>query len=299
VNYFYPFDSDNTRTWPVCEALLPHVIAVTDRAEELGVALKTVARLLNQAGVYLGGRAQFAEARAAFERALRIGEQVDGPVHPEVARVVNNLGSVLRAQGDLQGARAAFERALRITEQVYRPDHPEMAINVNNLGAILKDLGDLPSARAAFELALRIDRQVYGPNQPAVAIDINNLSSVLKDLGDLQGARAAFKRALRIYQLCDDRSGEAATFRKLGTLAAETGRLGRGLGLLALVYQIDRNINHPDAEGDYERMVNLAVSVPLPAHELDNFIARTWQAYQVDKGWSLVSAAFDSEAETP
>jgi tetratricopeptide (TPR) repeat protein len=93
-----------------------------------------IAILVNNLGLVLQALGDLGGARAAFERALAIGEKTLGPDHPGLATRVNNLGEVLRAQGDLAGARAAFERALRIDVKSFGADHPRIAILVNNLG---------------------------------------------------------------------------------------------------------------------------------------------------------------------
>jgi tetratricopeptide (TPR) repeat protein len=198
VNAAFPFDSDDVTTWKECDRLLPHAIATADFAEPLGVGLEATARLINQMGIYARGRAEYATAKAAFERALTTYEKLFGPDHANVATLVNNLGSVLRALGDLPGAKAAYERALQIDEKVFGPDHPNVAIRVNNLGSVLYDLGNLPGAKAAFERALQIDEKALGQDHPNVSIRVNNLGNVLQALGDLPGGKAAFERALRI-----------------------------------------------------------------------------------------------------
>ena len=198
VDGAFPFESYDVRTWPECSRLLPHALAAAGHAEALDVASEATGRLLNQTGLYLHGRAEFAEAKAAYERALAIDEVAFGPHHPSVARDVNNLGGVLKDLGDLAGARAAFERVLAISEAAFGPTHPKVATAVNNLGGVLRDLGDLAGALAAFERALAIDEAAFGPDHPNVAMDISNLGLVLKDLGDLEGARAAHERALAI-----------------------------------------------------------------------------------------------------
>ena len=85
VNSAFPSDSDDVRTWPQCSRLLPHALAAAGHAEELGVASEVAGRLLNQVGLYLIGRAQFAEAEKVLRRALAIQERVLGPDHPDVA----------------------------------------------------------------------------------------------------------------------------------------------------------------------------------------------------------------------
>jgi len=178
VNRAFPFDSDDVRTWPACSRLLPHALAAVDHCEPLAVAPDETARLLNQAGLYLGGRAEFARARTCFERALKINEAAYGPDHPNVAACVNNLGGVLEAQGDLAGARACYERALKIDEAAYGPEHPTVAIRVNNLGNVLHDQGDLAGARACCERALGIFRRFLGENHPKTVLVRQNLESL-------------------------------------------------------------------------------------------------------------------------
>jgi len=186
------------RTWSVCARLLPHALAAAGHAEALHVASEATGRLLNQAGLYLWGRSQFAEAKTALERALPIFEEVLGADHPHVATLVNNLGSVLQALGDLAGARAAYERALAIDEAAFGSHHLNVASDVNNLAGVMYDLGDLAGARAAYQRALAIGEAAFGPHHPNVAMAVNNLGKVLLALGDLAGARAALERALAI-----------------------------------------------------------------------------------------------------
>ncbi len=101
----------------------PQLRFVAEQAAEAGS--EHAGGLFNELGYHLRMVADFAGARAAFERALRIDEASFGPDHPEVAADVNNLGRVLKDLGDLPGARAAFERALRIDEASFGPGPPQ------------------------------------------------------------------------------------------------------------------------------------------------------------------------------
>jgi tetratricopeptide (TPR) repeat protein len=241
VNRAFPIESGDVRTWPACSRLLAHALAAADHCEPLAVAPDQTARVLNQAGLYLDGRAEFARARACFERALKIAEAAYGPEHPNVATAVNNLGGVLHDQGELAGARACYERALKIDEAVYGPEHPKVATSVNNLGSVLKAQGDLAGARACFERALKIDETAYGPDHPEVATDVNNLGGVLQDQGDLAGARACFERALKIDEAAygPEHPNVAAFANNLGSVLRAEGDLAgaracceRALGIL-------------------------------------------------------------------
>jgi tetratricopeptide (TPR) repeat protein len=223
-------------------AWLPHLRAVADEAAARGS--ERAGTLHNSLGYHLRIVADFAGARAAYERALAIDEAAFGPDHPNVATDVNNLGGVLRDLGKLAGALAAYERALAIDEAAFGPDHRNVARDVNNLGRVLNDLGDLAGARAAYERALAIDEAAFGPDHPKVAIRVNNLGGVLRDLGDLVGARAACERALGIFErVLGPEHPNVATFvnnlglvlRALGDLAGARAAFERALAIFERV----------------------------------------------------------------
>jgi Tfp pilus assembly protein PilF len=132
----FPSDAEDVRTWPACARLLSHALIAVDHADRLRVAAAATTTLLNNVGAYARGRAPYAEARAHFERALRIDEAAYGLNHPDVASDVNNPGRVLQDLRDLAGARAHYERALRIDEAAYGPDHPTTKTIRGNLDAL-------------------------------------------------------------------------------------------------------------------------------------------------------------------
>jgi tetratricopeptide (TPR) repeat protein len=198
----FPEESDDVRTWPACQRLLPHVLAATGHAERLSVqaALEDTSLLLDRAAAYQRGRAQFIQAKAWLEQALAIDEIIHEPNDPNLAAAHSNLGLVLQDLGQFQGAKTHHEQALAIAEAAYGPDRPEVAAARGNLGVVLRDLGDFTGAKAQFERALAIDEAAYGPDHPNVGIDRNNLGMVLRDLGDFTGAKAQFERALAIAE---------------------------------------------------------------------------------------------------
>ena len=97
---------------------------------------RTLPKILNQTGVYLRGRAEFAEAKVHLRRAFTLAEKVYGPDHPKVAIRVNNLGSVLQDMGDLQKAKEHYERALEICHKFLGEEHPSTAMVRDNLKSL-------------------------------------------------------------------------------------------------------------------------------------------------------------------
>ena len=234
-----------------------HVFSVGEYAEKEG--LQDAVNLFGNLGYFLEKIADYAGAKLADERALKIDEAAFGPDHPDVAIDVNNLGMVLKDLDDLEGAKENYERALKIDEAAFGPDHPKVAIGVNNLGTVLKDLGDLEGAKANFERALKIDEASFGPDHPNVARDVNNLGTVLQDLGDLEGAKANYERALKIFekQLGKDHPNVATLVNNLGLVLQDLGDLEGAKANYERALKIDEasfGPNHPDVARDIHNL---------------------------------------------
>lgn len=244
VNSSYPFDSDDVRTWDRASVLLPHVLVAAEHAQRMGVAPETVARLLNQAGLYLRGSAKYHKARECFERALEIGEKVYGKDHPNVAIAVNNLGLVLRDLGEPKKAKECIERALEIYMSVYDKDHPNLAVVLSNLVRVLQDLGEPKKAMECIKRALEIDEKVYGKDHHTVAIRLNNVGGVLLALGQLDEARRCFERALEIDEKVygKDHPSVAIRLNNLGNVLRDLGKFKKAQKCFERALKIDRKV---------------------------------------------------------
>jgi tetratricopeptide (TPR) repeat protein len=196
----FPQEADDVGSWPTAARLLPHALSATDHASELGTDPTATAGLLHEAGGYLWGRAEHAQAKTLLERALSIREIQLGPDHLDTATSLANLATVLRDRANLNDARTLSERALAIRETRLGADHPDTAQSLNNLATILASQGDPDGARPLHERALRIREARLGTDHPETANSLNNLALVLADQGDLDGARALHERALGIRE---------------------------------------------------------------------------------------------------
>jgi len=127
---------DQSGDYALYAPLLPHVRSAAESAELAGI--EPAGELWNSLGYHISDLADYAGAKLAYERALRMDETAFGPDHPTVAIRVNNLGSVLKDLGDLAGARACFERALRIFRQFLPAGHPNIKIVEGNLRSLEK-----------------------------------------------------------------------------------------------------------------------------------------------------------------
>jgi tetratricopeptide (TPR) repeat protein len=178
----FPANSWELATWPVCKRLLPHVLAATEHAERLRVAVQQVGQVLTRASRYLRGQGEPGEARPLAERALSLAKDTLEPNDPQLGERYDELSLVLRDLGDYQPARQLLERALAIHQAAYGPDHPTMAAQHYNLGGVLRQLGDLAGARTHHERALAIDEAALGAQHPTVADDRRQLDRILQQL---------------------------------------------------------------------------------------------------------------------
>ena len=113
--------------WLKVGELLPHALAVTQAAEQHGIALEAAATILNAVALYHHARAAWPLAKPLYERALAIREKALDPDHPDVAGSLNDLGMLYGIAGPHTKAEPLLKRALAIREKALGPDHPDVA----------------------------------------------------------------------------------------------------------------------------------------------------------------------------
>ena len=178
-------------TWPrFDERLVPHALAARGWVESEGLRVPEAARLLNNVGWYLHGRAGYAEAEPLFVQVLAIREAALGPNHPETAYSLNDLAVMILAQGRYGEAELLHRRALAIREAVLGPDHPDTACSLNNLALVLLARGRYGEAERLFRRALAI-RRGAGPQPPRNGLQPQRSGQVAPGPGQVRGGGAA------------------------------------------------------------------------------------------------------------
>ena len=176
LNEVFPYAE--FQNWPQCERLIPHAIVAGRLVEDFGLDSVAAARLLNQSGRYLDGRARYAEAEPLYQRALAICEKVLGPDHPSTATSLNNLALLYDHQGRYGEAEPLYQRALAICEKALGPDHPDTATSLNNLAELYRNQGRYAEAEPLYQRALAIREKALGPDHPDTATSLNNLAGL-------------------------------------------------------------------------------------------------------------------------
>ncbi|MBI3948720.1 MAG: tetratricopeptide repeat protein [Armatimonadetes bacterium] len=190
-------DPQDVRHWPVWEPLRPHVLAAVAFADQRGIAEPT-ATLMNDLGLLLHARAQYAEAEPLMRRALAINEESFGPEHPNVAIRLNNLAALLQATNRLAEAEPLMRRALAIEEGSFGPEHPNVAIHLNNLAQLLQATNRLAEAEPLMRRVVSVVEKSLGQDHPNVATALNNLAALLKATNRLAEAEPLMRRVVVI-----------------------------------------------------------------------------------------------------
>lgn len=116
-------DPQDVRTWPRLDALSLHMVAVSDRADQLQIAEPT-ANLMARLGILFHGKALYRQAEPSMRRALAIEEQRYGADHPNVATPLTSLASLLQDTNRLTEAEPLMRRALMIVLRGLGNEHP-------------------------------------------------------------------------------------------------------------------------------------------------------------------------------
>ncbi|MEV7870386.1 tetratricopeptide repeat protein [Streptomyces sp. NPDC088124] len=185
--------------WPRWRALLPHLLALTDRTPADGESPR-IAGLLVAASGYLQGDGHTATAIACARRAVDIRTRLQGADHPATLATRSFLASAHRAAGDLDTATALHQRNLADHERVHGSDHPDTLVARANLAYLHALRGELARARDLHRRNLTDLLRVHGPDHPHTINARANLASSYRDTGDLETAVGLHRQVVTDYE---------------------------------------------------------------------------------------------------
>jgi len=281
VNWSFPHAK--VATWPACQRYLPHALECAALIEHWKVGLTEGARLLQQAGSYLYGRAQYMEAEPLYQRALAIQEQALGPDHPDTADSLIYLAALYTAQRNYAQAEPLYQRALAIQEQALGPRHPDTAMTLAYLVTLYHKQGKDAQAEPLYQRTLAIlcqrilaiQEQILGPDHPDTASTLYNLGRLYHKQGKDAQAELLYQRTLAIQEqvLEPDHLYTASTLYNLGLLYYDRGNYAQAEPLYQralAIYEQARGPDHPDTADSliylaalYHNRGNYAQAEPL------------------------------------
>jgi tetratricopeptide (TPR) repeat protein len=162
----FPRDLRQPRTWPQCERLLPHALAITTALEPSGEAGPRLVTLLNRASEYLHRADSRARAVDTATRALACARRILGPEHPETLRVGAILAGSYRYVGRTAEAIELGERVLADSKRILGPEHPDTLTAGTMLVVSYWDAGRAAEAIELGERALADSKRILGAEHP-------------------------------------------------------------------------------------------------------------------------------------
>jgi tetratricopeptide (TPR) repeat protein len=245
VNFSFPPDSDDPKTWDMCVRLLQHALVTTGHAESMGIAEDSVFTLLTRSGDYLGRRYDFVRGKAVLNRALELGKSLYGEKHPNIANCFYNLGKIHLKNYELDEALKCFDNALEIDRDYYGENNPVVARDLIKLAHTYRFCFDFEKSRENYERAMRISESEFGPDHPEVARCAEHLSYLFYHMGEYKKSKELLDRAIRIntdafgsddYRIGEDHVALGVLFRPLGELERSREEIEKGLTILESLY---------------------------------------------------------------
>jgi tetratricopeptide (TPR) repeat protein len=121
----FPRELREPQTWPHCERLLPHALAITTAVVMPDGQGPRLVTLLNSASEYLARADPGARAISVATRAVAYARQLLGSEHPDTLRAAAILAAAYRLAGRTTQAIELAERTLADYERILGPEHPD------------------------------------------------------------------------------------------------------------------------------------------------------------------------------
>ena len=205
---------------------------------------------LGNLGVAYKNLGEVRRAIEYYEQALEIDREI-GDRRAE-GNHLGNLGNAYADLGEVRRAIEYYEQALSVAREI--GDRRGEGNRLGNLGNAYADLGEVRRAIECYEQALAIRRRIG--DRRGEGNDLGNLGNAYADLGEVQRALEYYEQALAISREIGDRGGEANRCWNLGLLY-EHSDPARAAELMQVCAEYEREIGHPDAEADAQRVQGL------------------------------------------
>jgi adenylate cyclase len=180
------------------------------------------ARLELQLGQLQYRRGEFAAAREALQRAVRLGARFE--LEDLVAEGLKELGNVALDTGDLKAAADFYQQSRKLYERL--ENLVGLADLHSNLGILFRRAGRWDDALAEYRSALGL-RERMG-HLFGIGTCYNNLAEVHRSRGDLEAAIASYQQAIETLGSIGNASGVAVALIGLGAARIGMGAVDGG-----------------------------------------------------------------------
>ncbi len=209
---------------------------------------------LGSLGLAYSDLGQTEKAIDHYEQALAISREI-GDRRGE-GNVLGNLGIAYRHLGEVEKAIDHHQQALAIAREI--GDRRGEGARLGNLGLAYSALGQTERAIDHYQQALAVAREIGDRRGEGNAL--GNLGNAYSALGQTERAIDHYQQSLAISREIGDRRNEAIACWNLGLLYEESDP-ARAAALMSVCVSYEREIGHPDAEADAERVARIRARV--------------------------------------
>ena len=189
-----PDDPGLPATWPQCQELVPHVVALAsvEAVADLGAA--PLVGILNWTCWFLLRAGSTLPALELATQAVFVSTGRLGPDQPDTLTAWANLAESYWSAGRTGEAMAIEEQVAANRGRLLGPDHPDTLTAWNNLAESYQSAGRTGEAIAIFERVAADRGRLLGPEHPHTLAARNNLASAYQSAGRTGEAIAIFER---------------------------------------------------------------------------------------------------------
>ncbi|MAQ18369.1 MAG: hypothetical protein CMN30_26670 [Sandaracinus sp.] len=178
---------------------------------------RSIALSLNNLGLVYQDSGRFSEAKAAFEEALLLRQEIGD--RPGIAQTLNNLGTIHQDDGTDSRAIELFDEALDVARSV--GDRMRQSVILTNLGESHHRLGNAEEAIANLERAEEISRTLG--DRILEGEILRGLAKARLANHDHVAARGDIQRSIRLFEQARGKPFLGMALRTLGQIGASAG----------------------------------------------------------------------------
>ena len=187
------------------EQALPHARRAVEAARELKDQPSLRMEAWNALATALVRSSRSAEAKDAYENALRIGRESFGNEDPRIAGPLTNLGSLHMMSGEYEEAGAIFSEVIAIEEQQPGSERDfGFGTTLHLMAMVCENLSDFEKGIEYERRSLKIRETVLGEDHWHVALSLTTLGNLLRKTGNAVEARPLQERAVKIAEATFD-----------------------------------------------------------------------------------------------
>jgi len=233
VDEAFPGDVQLPATWPACERLLAHALALANALTDPGDHSSAMLRLLNRACRYLLMIGTFARAIDATAQVLAHATRLLGDEHPHTLTARSNVAFAYWQAGRTADAIALEERVAADRERLFGDEHPDTLTARANLGVSYWQAERTAEAIVLQERVLADHERLLGDEHPDTLKARANLANSYYQAGRTADAIVLQEQVLvDSERLLGDEHPETLTSRaNIATSYYQAGRTAEAIAL--------------------------------------------------------------------